>query len=171
MGDLAWYEELREAYRPAEIRVLLIAESPPDPGAGRRRFFYSPVLTHDNLYRGVAEALYGREPGFTLADKSATLERIKSDGYWLIDAVETPINKSSSSLRRKAIADGIPGLLERCQGLNPKRGVIICHGKVFEAAAESLRAGGVTLLHDRPLPFPVGNWRREFVDGFRRAIG
>src|SRR2546422_2294554 len=45
-----WYEELRERYRPERLRYLLIAESPPDPGEGERRFFYSPALTIDNLY-------------------------------------------------------------------------------------------------------------------------
>lgn len=54
-----WYEELRERYRPERICVLLVAESPPDPGDGKRRFFYSPELRADNLYRGVAQALYG----------------------------------------------------------------------------------------------------------------
>ncbi len=48
---VAWYEELREQHRPSRLCVLLIAESPPDPGSGERRFFYSPALTIDNLYR------------------------------------------------------------------------------------------------------------------------
>jgi hypothetical protein len=29
-----WYEELRKKYRPEKIRILLIGESPPDPGDG-----------------------------------------------------------------------------------------------------------------------------------------
>jgi hypothetical protein len=28
----------------------------------------------------------------------------------------------------------------------------------------------VTMLHDQPLPFPLGNWRAEFVAGLRRAL-
>jgi hypothetical protein len=54
-----WYEDLRASYRPEVVRVLLIGESPPDPGDGERRFFYAPTLSHDNLYRSVAEAIYG----------------------------------------------------------------------------------------------------------------
>ena len=46
----SWYEQLRQRYRPELLRVLLVAESPPDPGSGPRRFFYSPTLTIDNLY-------------------------------------------------------------------------------------------------------------------------
>lgn len=62
--DLAWYDELRNRYRPPDLHALLVAESPPDPGSGERRFFYSPRLAADNLYRGVVEAVYGDERGF-----------------------------------------------------------------------------------------------------------
>lgn len=100
---VAWYETLRNRYRPAEIQVLLVAESPPDPRAGERRFFYSPQLSYDNLYRGVATALYGTDLNFNLEDKPAVLERIKNDGIWLIDAVETlSIRYRSSSGRRRS---------------------------------------------------------------------
>jgi len=56
-GVSVWYEQLRDQCRPDRLEVLLIGESPPDPGAGGRRFFYAPTLQIDNLYRGVAQAL------------------------------------------------------------------------------------------------------------------
>jgi hypothetical protein len=33
-----------------------------------------------------------------------------------------------------------------------------------------LRDAGVRVLHDQPLPFPLGNWRAEFVAGLRQAL-
>lgn len=166
----AWYEQLRERYRPERLRVLLVAESPPDPGDGERRFFYSPELWADNLYRGVAQALYGEHDKIDILDKPAVLDRIRVDGFWLIDAVDEPINKVDSAARARAIAAGVPGLVERCLELVPELGVIICHGKVYAAAAQPLREAGVVLLHDEPLPFPLGNWRSDFISGFRRAV-
>ena len=68
----AWYEQLRDQYRPARLEVLLIGESPPDPGAGERRFFYAPTLRIDNLHRGVAQGLYGNDPDVELTDKPRT---------------------------------------------------------------------------------------------------
>jgi hypothetical protein len=68
-----WYEQLREQYRPTRLQVLLIGESPPDPGSGRRRFFYAPTLQIDNLYRGVGQALYGKDSDTDLTDKPAIL--------------------------------------------------------------------------------------------------
>lgn len=35
---------------------------------------------------------------------------------------------------------------------------------------EELRTAGVRVLHDDPLPFPLGNWRAHFVAGFRRCL-
>ena len=166
----AWYEELRERYRPERLRVLLVAESPPDPGDGERRFFYSPELRADNLYRGVAQALYGKQGETDILNKPAVLDRIRADGFWLIDAVDEPINKLGSAARARAIAAGVPRLAERCVELAPELGVIICHGKVYAAGAQPLREGGVVLLHDEPLPFPLGNWRAAFIRGFRQAV-
>ena len=168
--DLAWYDELRNQQRPPHLRVLLVAESPPDPGSGERRFFYSPRLAADNLYRGVAEAVYGQEPGFQVRDKAAVLSRLREDGYWLIDAVDRPINKTRTADRRRAIAAAAPRLVERIAELAPELGIIICHGQVYKAVAPPLRKAGLPLLHDEPLPFPLGNWRAEFVAGMRKAL-
>jgi hypothetical protein len=91
----AWYEQLRQQYRPARLEVLLIGESPPDPGASERRFFYAPTLRIDNLYCGVAQGLYGDHPEVDLADKPAVLRRLQADGFWLIDAVEAEAGRHS----------------------------------------------------------------------------
>lgn len=169
-ADSEWYDELRTQYRPRRLRVLLIGESPPDPARGDRRFFYSPRLTIDNLYRAVAEALYGKRSDVDIRDKPAVLDRLCDDGFWLIDAVEQPINKLANAPRARAISDAVPSLVDRCRSLAPEHGVIICHGRVYSAAAPALRRAGVRVLHDEPLPFPLGNWRRQFVAGFRQAL-
>jgi hypothetical protein len=77
MTDSAWYDELREKYRPARLRVLLIGESPPDRGDGARRFFYAPTLAkHDKLYRRAFKAPYEDE-GMNVRDKPSTLARLR----------------------------------------------------------------------------------------------
>jgi hypothetical protein len=165
-----WYEELRERYRPERLRVLLVGESPPDPGDGERRFFFAPRLTYDNLYRGVADAVYGARGDVDIRDKLRVLELLCADGFWLIDAVDSPIDNKSSAARRDSIRVGLPRLVEQCRELAPERGVVICHGVVYEIAAPAIRAAGVRLLHDEPLPFPLGNWRQRFVAGLRASL-
>lgn len=170
MTDLAWYDELRDRYRPAVVRLLLIGESPPDPRAGVRRFFYSPTLSYDNLYRGVAEALYGTEASFDVRAKVVNLERMRDDGVWLIDTVEAPVNASTLAERRRAIRSSVGGLVDRCQKIAPTVGVLLCHSVVFDESAEALREATVPVLHNIPLPFPLGNTRARFVVGARVAL-
>jgi hypothetical protein len=166
----AWYEQLRQQYRPDRLEVLLVGESPPDPGPGPRRFFYAPTLSRDNLYRGVAQGLYGEQSGVEVADKPAVLRRLQADGFWLIDATDQPVNHLPSTARRAAIQAAVPQLVDRCGDLAPRRGVVICHSIVYQLAAPALRDAGVTVLHDQPLPFPLGNWRAAFVAGLRAAL-
>ncbi|CAE6882519.1 hypothetical protein [Paraburkholderia domus] len=171
MVELDWYEKLRHEYRPERIRLLLVGESAPDSRGGDRRFFYSVTLSqHDNLYRGVSSALYGLDVEFDVSQKKGNLQRIKDDGVWLIDAVETPVNSQTKSARRKVIRAAIPNLIERCRELDPSVGVLICHTVVFEEAARQLREAGVAVLHDDALPFPLGNCGARFVDGVRLAL-
>lgn len=127
------YEQLRWANKPERVHRLLLGESPPDPGKGPLRFFYNPQLrTPDNLYVGVVTALYGDVPD--LRDKPKHLAQLKSDGWWLLDAVDYPINRiKDEALRRQAIRDGFRQLrhiLERPE-VRPEVGVVICMPRVF----------------------------------------
>jgi hypothetical protein len=129
-----------------------------------------PPPLGDNLYRGVAQGLYGDHPEVDLTDKPAVLKRLQADGFWLIDAVDRPVNHLPPGLRRAAITTAVPQLVGRCRDLAPRRGVIICHRVVYQLATPSLRDAGVRVLHDQPLPFPLGNWRADFVAGLRKAL-
>ena len=172
MTGAAWYDQLRLAYKPDALRVLLIGESPPDPGSGDRRFFYAPTLAaHDNLYRGVAAAVYGTEPALDIRDKTAVLKRLRDDGYWLIDALEEPVNHLSRKERLSRLRSATPRLTERVSELGPSEGVIVCHSLVFDASADAIRRTGTPVLHDVALPFPLGNWRARFITEMRSALG
>lgn len=171
-GAPSWYEQLRQDHKPQHLKLLFVAESPPDPGSGSIRFFYHPELSqHDNLYRGVAEAIYGTETGFTVDTKGANLRRMQADGYWLIDAVDKPVNHLSDGDRLRLIRQGVPRLIDRCLRLAPERGVVICHARVYGAAASGLQGAGVRVLHAVPIPFPLGNVRSRFVVLVREALG
>ena len=167
-----WYAELRVQYQPEHVRLLLIGESAPtDHGGTRpRNFFYADHLGYDNLYRGVVEALYDlRGLKKCSHDKRPWLRRLQADGVFLIDLVPYPVNDVRSKKQRKAILrENVPGCIERAAALDPD-GIILCSGDVFDALALPLREAGRPLLHTRPLSFPLGNVRDQFVAGFREA--
>lgn len=166
----AWYLEYRERWRPSRVRLLLIGESAPDPRASDRRFFYAPEVSRaDNLFRGVTAALY---PDVSLASgqpKSPVHERLLRDGVFLIDLVPHPVNALASKARRAALLENVAGCLDVVAELEPE-GVIVCHGPTFAALAPGMRRRGLPLLHERALPFPLGNWRADFIHGVRAAL-
>jgi len=172
VDDDPWYETLRHRYKPPTVRVLLVAESVPDPLAGDRRFFYNDQLTgHDNLFRGVALAQYGLDADALRAtSKTEVLHRLQNDGFWLIDTVSYPVNRLGSSERRRAIREAVPMLIERTREAQPSAGVFICTTPIHKVAAGLMRAAGVTVLNTTAAPFPLGNTRAEFVRCWRRDI-
>ena len=173
MDERNWYESLRAEYRPGCVRVLLVAESPPRPTAGTRRFFYSETLTgHDNLFRSVALAAYGMTAAAELraVTKVSVLRRLQADGFFLIDAVETPINHMSSGDKRRAIRSGVPRLLHRCVELEPTVGVFVISTPVHEAVAGAMTSAGITVLNPTPAPFPLGNTRAQFVKVWQQFV-
>jgi hypothetical protein len=117
------------------------------------------VLTCDNLYRGVAQAIYGDQ--VALENKPTILRRIQEDGFWLIDACDGPVNKLKSGMRDAAIKKSVTSLVQKCLELSPKKGVIICHGRVYKFAADSLREAGINILHSQPIPFPSNNGNKK----------
>lgn len=170
MPEHPWYEELRHSYRPASTRVVFVGESAPDPGAGRRRFFYSPELTHDNLFRGMMLSLYGAGSGKLRHRKPDWLRRFQRDGFWLLDVAERPLNKLSPRERSQARRLAAGAAIARIAGAEPSAGVVVCHGPTFTDLVASGAKGRLHLLHDTPIPFPLGNWRGEFVVAVRDAL-
>lgn len=166
-----WYAQLRERWRPPCVRVLLIGESAPDPAADNRRFFYAPTLDRrDNLFRGVVAAFYGPiPPGSTGQPKDPWLQCLKRDGVFLIDLVPHPIDKLPPATRRSARRERAAECASETATLRPE-GVIVCHGPTFQVLAPELRAAGAPLLHDEPIPFPLGNHRARFVSMVRQAL-
>jgi hypothetical protein len=170
--ELPWYASLREAYRPGHIRVLLIGESAPDARGGKRRFFYHRALTgDDNLFRGVVLAFYNvRLSVSDSRDKSPWLERLRDDGIFLIDLVPYPINGKSGAEKNQARRQHAGACVAWAVRLRPD-GVLVCHEKCFRVLSGPLRAAGLPLLHDDPIPFPLGNYRQEFAAKVRAAAG
>jgi hypothetical protein len=171
MTENPWYEQLRNSYRPDAVRVVFVGESAPDPGIGSKRFFYSGELTHDNLFRGLMLALYdATSDRFLGGRKPEWLSRFQYDGFWLLDVADRPINKLTPSQRSQARRDAAPAAVARIAEAHPTSGVIVCHGPTFTDLVAAGARDALRLLHDEPIPFPLGNWRAEFATRVREAL-
>ena len=166
-----WYAQLRHQWKPEKVRLLMIAESAPDDRGdpSTRRFFYADNLGADNLFRGVVEATYGvdRET-LKKTGKARWLEKLRSDGFYLIDLAEYPVNAMNATARRRTLLDAVPGCVDRARRLSPE-GVVIVKSDLYALLVRPLKEAGVNVLQDGPVVFPLGNTRAQFVNQFNRA--
>lgn len=171
MSETEWYENLREQWKPENVRLLLIGESAPDDGGDplNRRFFYAePLSGADNLFRSVVAALYNGGK-LTKGDrKEPWLRRLQADGVYLLDLSPVPVNALSARDRRAALKGSVGDCVQRIADLSPE-GIIVCHGPSFVLLEEPLLSAGLPLIHRSRIPFPLGNTRQEFIDKVRDA--
>jgi hypothetical protein len=157
------YEQIRARYRPEFIKVLLIAESPP-PSANiqsSRHFYRSEKLrTDDRLFTNTIWALYpetAEKPESELEkEKEQWLRKFQTDGYYMIEALETSQQHSvTKKQRQQHIRESLPRLLERVSNLADSfTKIIMIKSNVFEIAAEPLRAAGFNVLNKELVDYP-----------------
>jgi len=97
------YEKCAEKYLPDKIKYLLIAESPPYnlTKEGKIRYFYCKTATEgDALLINTIKSIYSVEK-YRGSYKEACLKQIQSDGFFLIDAVEYPINQFNKDKKKE----------------------------------------------------------------------
>src|SRR5438477_11402067 len=114
--ELAYEAALRrraaaERYRPAHVRLLLIAESPPPLLS--RYFYFEDVEHHDGLFYDVLKALTGAvrpERG----EKALYLAELMALGVFLTDMREDPLDS-------RPLPDLVEPLIDRCRMLAPEK--------------------------------------------------
>ncbi len=144
-------------YRPSEVRLLLIAEAPPDDES--RYFYFEDVRAHDSLFRHVAAAILGWTPDRT--EKARALEQLGDRGVFLIDASEIPLGDRQLQVDAQDVAD-------RCRALNPE-GIVLIKTTVYDALFSDLDSAGLPVINKR-IPFPGSGRQREFMAAFADAL-
>ena len=182
VDNMSSYDKIRQQYRPTHIKALLIAESPPPPAnvGGSRHFYRSaPVRKDDRLFINTVRSLYSEATKKTETEleqeKEEWLWRFQSDGWYMIESLETSLKHEVSKLERQnLIAKNLPRLVERVARLADRdTKIILIKSNVFEVAAEPLRQAGFTILNTELLDYPGRfNQRayREKLAGLAREI-
>lgn len=160
---MSTYNALREKYCPAHIAMLLIAESPP-PAAdvpSSRHFYRSDrIRREDRLFTNTIRALYHEatelpEPELE-AQKEQWLRRFQSDGFYMIEVLETSLkHEVTKEQRQELIRRHLPELLKRVNALADARTpIILIKSNVFDVAAEPLRSAGFNVLNKELVDYP-----------------
>ncbi len=154
-------ERFRRSFRPADLRLLFIGESPPASG----RFFYQ---RDSGLYRAMRDAFRVIDPSINDENFLATFQGV---GCYLVDLCPEPVDQLDSQSRRRACRAGEELLSSKIARLRPAMIATLLRsieGNVTRAASHANWRG--SFIH---LPYP-GRWsrhRRTFVYILAPVIG
>lgn len=155
------YEALREQYRPKRIDLLLVGESRPAGGT----FFY---LSNSNLYYATHEAfqlaLGPMPPG------EQFLQLLRSRGVWLYDLADAPVDRMRGRPRREAVRARVSDLVELLRDSRPRL-VVAVKKDLAATVRQAMEDAELDTERLRVLPFPLYQWRRDFVRGLARLVG
>jgi hypothetical protein len=162
---------LRERYRPERIKVLFVAESPPESSDDEVRFFYNPRQERwDHMYRAVMKAVFP-EFEYRPGEKDNWLRKFEEHGYYLIDATDLPVNRISLAERRRKLAAAVEGKLSEIRRLVvPSTPIVLVKKNIFAAFHRPLRDAGYNVIHESPLPFPSHGHQARFVEACRTCL-
>jgi hypothetical protein len=163
-------ENARLKYRPERVKTLLVAEAPPD--SLERFFYYENVRERDYLFLGVTEALYpGLKKDFiasgrTAEKKVSILNKLKNDGYYLIDLSDTPI----SMLNNVGVETFVRSLIEKVKKVaDTNTNIILIKANVYDSVYKKLSKLGYKVVDIR-IPFPSSGQQTNFQRTFNQAL-
>ncbi len=152
LGKKMSTEEIRKLYLPSNVRILLMAESPPSSGD----FFYEK----SEMTRYTMAAF---EKAFGLKFKSIKhfLEYFKDCGCYLDDLTETPVNNLPCTEREQLLKSCIPHLSRRIKQMQPT--VIVTVLKRIEThVREAINQSGIS-TKAYTLPFPGNGHQNRYI--------
>lgn len=166
-------QELRERYKPKRVKYLLIAESPPESPPGELRFFYNPEQEKgDYFFRSVMEVIFPEfKDQYKKGGKGKYLERFKEAGFFMMDAVDTPVNKIPAKEKARLIKSNVDSKVSEIQKLVSKDAPIFLIKKnIFHVYYDALKDLGFNVVQDEFLPFPSTGNQYKFKDKFKTYL-
>jgi hypothetical protein len=97
--------------------------------------------------------------GFNVERGSA----VRDEGYWLIDAVDEPINKEHARQRRRLIQAHLDELNATGGELAPEYDSIVCDDLLYQVAGDTVARRPCAGVHHESLPFRVRTGRERFA--------
>jgi hypothetical protein len=167
------FAKARAKYKPLKVRYLLVAEAPPKAESGRF-FYFENVSDKDTLFWETMKALYPRDmpsSGYPRHRKREFLIRFRDDGLFLLDAVEEPLGRVTSALKRRRIRESLSRLHDDLRRLSDKETkIVLISAPVYEVCAAPLKAAGFNVINEEMIDFPGSGCQQKFREKFRRLV-
>ncbi len=152
-------EKVRMSYKPENIKLLLVGESPP----ASSDFFY--VRSMMTVYTAKAfETVFNKSFVNTLA----FLNFFQEIGCYLEDLTAIPVNKMSTVNREKTLEHGVIQLSEKLIQYNPEVIAIVLK-KIDRYVKNSIRIARLS-CPVYTLPFPGNGHQNKFIQGLCKIL-
>lgn len=187
-GRRASFFGLADAWRPARVRVLFIAESPPQKNRdGKTTYFWLPQEkppgeAHSTLFWAMAEVLAlaescGVTHGQAKAAKAEWKPRLLAEfgrrGLWLVDAAKCAVNGVADPRARGLAVTRCAEihLARELRALEPER-IVLVKVTVHDLLEPILVRGGFgPRLERERIPHPGSGQYANFLRAMRQVIG
>jgi len=160
--------KLNIKYVPKQIKVLLIAESPPESFIrDKHAYFYANPqgkIAYGSLGYYIASALFKDK----FPTKQAFFQKLMANGIYFIDAVKRPINKLSKADKAKAIKSCSTILNAEVHSLRFNKAVFIGKNSFKAVRRHIVLDFNYTVI---PLPFRSLKNVEGFREGLIKAVG
>lgn len=167
-------EASRLRYKPARIKCLLLAESPP-PNDSDRFFYFEDVPKYDSLYITTMKALFSnnfihfrsRDTTRKLRlEKGLYLKKFQDLGLYIEDASKIAMpRKSTYSIKSRILKSELNGLIIRMKPyVRNQIPVILISKSVHNVCFETLINEKVNILNQEVVPFPIGH-QPQYIKG------
>ena len=154
------FEGLRQRYRPDRIDILLVGESRPAGGT----FFYA---ANSNLYYATHQAFQmALGPMPAGAD---FLQLLRDRGIWLFDLANAPVDRMRGRPRRDAVQARVADLVVLLRESRPRL-VVAIKKDLAPTVRQALEDAGLDADRLRVLPFPLYQWRTDYVRGLAALV-
>lgn len=150
-------------YRPARVKLLLVAEAPPCDTS--RYFYYEDIPNHDWLYVYVAKGLFGEAAVPELRERKAEfLSAMRDAGVFMIDLAAGGMKDPTLPKLKPLVTE----MLDRCKKLKPEA-IVLIKSSVYDVAFEAMKGAELPVMDVR-MPFPASGQQPAFLKGFARAL-
>lgn len=165
--------EAREKFKPENIKILFVAEAPPD--ALERFFYFHDVRSNDWLYLGIVKALCAYpdtysdniDPKKLRENKEEILNLLKDDGFYLMDL--SPLPKSLIPPHELFKSDFIERLKNETAIDKTTTKIILIKVNVYDCLFYSMKELGYAVQPQR-IPFPASGQQQNFAVEMQKAL-
>lgn len=162
----------REKYKPERIKLLFIAEAPPEQT--ERFFYYEKVKDNDWLFLGIVKVLCGNgsyDAKKIRANKKQILETLQQDGIYLMDLYPVPLKPEFLvEIDTESCKNDLMQTLEAEKAVDKhSTNIVLIKVNVYDCLYRDLKNKNYK-VQDKRISFPSSGGQKDFAEKMKKAL-